>query len=106
MSGSQLFTALFAIVSVAVSALAIWRVARAPGATYKPLWILGSLFGFVGPATTLSTPGDLYLQMGIQIPVVLIWTTGSGDTILKTLFPIVAAVALVRFHQSGDSPEE
>jgi hypothetical protein len=105
MSGSLLFTAGFAIVSVVVSASAIWRVARASGVTYKPLWMFGCLFGFVGFATTWSPAGDLYIQVGIQIPVVLIWTTGGG-TILKTLFPVVAAVALVRFHQSGNPPEE
>ncbi|TMJ18670.1 MAG: hypothetical protein E6G92_02180 [Alphaproteobacteria bacterium] len=98
MSGFQLFAGIFAIVSIAASALAVWRVATAPGAKYKPLWIVGSLFGFVGFATTLNAPGDLYLQFGIQIPVLLIWRIGGGGILLKTLFPLVAIVALVRFH--------
>ena len=106
MSGSQLFVGIFAIVSVAVSALAIWRVATASGVRYKPLWIVGSLFGFVGFATNLSSPGDLYLQFGIQIPVLLIWGTGNGDILLKTLFPVVASVALVRFHSSSNRTDE
>ena len=106
MGGSQLFVGIFAIVSVALSALAVWRVATASDVSYKPFWIVGSLFGFVGFATTLSSPGDLYLQFGIQIPVLMIWKTGSGDILLKTLFPFVALVALVRFHPPRSRPDE
>lgn len=101
MSGTQVFLILFAIASVAVCVLAIWRVARAPGLGYKPLWILGCLFGFVGFGASLNTPGDLYLQFGIQIPVILIRWFGGGEVVLKALFPVVAAVALVKFHPPG-----
>jgi len=97
MSWSEVFVAIFAVVSVAVSMLAIWRISRAPGVKYKPFWIGGSLFGFVGVATVFGQAGDLYVQVGIQIPV-LMWTSGSGDGVLKALFPIVAAIALVKFH--------
>lgn len=105
MSGSQVFVGVFAVVSVVVSALAIWRIATATEATYKPLWIAGSLFGFLGFATSMSTPGDLYLQLGIQIPVLTILTSVGGNIALKALFPIVAAVALVKFHRTN-SPRE
>ena len=99
MSGSQIFVVVFAMVSLAVSILAIWRVARASGVRYKPLWIVGSLFGFVGVATRFDTTDDLYLQFGIQIPV-LMWMTFSDGSILKALFPLVAAIALVKFRPS------
>lgn len=98
MSGSLVFVGLFAIMSVVTCVLAIWRVANAPAAKYKPLWIIGSLFGFVGFASSSDYNGDLYLQFGIQIPVLILWMTSSGDLVLKALFPIVAAVALVKFH--------
>ncbi len=99
MSGSQVVVGVFAVVSLAVSVLAIWRVANASGVKYKALWILGSLCGFVGVATRFDVADDLYLQFGIQIPV-LMWMTGSGGSVLKALFPFVAAVALVKFHPS------
>jgi hypothetical protein len=105
MSGSQIFVGIFAFVSVIVSASAIWRVATASGITYKPLWIAGSLFGFVGFATSLSHPTDLYLQFGIQVPVLTMWMTGSGDLILKALFPVVAVAALIKAHSSSGRPD-
>jgi low temperature requirement protein LtrA len=107
MSASQVFVGIYAIVAVAISVLAIWRVATATTAKYKPLWIVGSLFGFAGFATSLGSPGDLHLQLGVQIPVLIItWTSGGGDIVLKALFPVVAAVALVKFHSPNRHPRE
>jgi len=99
-SGSQVVAGVFAVVSLAVSVLAIWRVANASGVKYRALWILGSLCGFAGVATRLDAADDLYLQFGMQIPV-LMWMTGSGGSVLKASFPFLAAVALVKFHPSG-----
>jgi hypothetical protein len=93
---NQIFVGLFAIVSIAAGVAAIWRVVKTPGLGYKPLWIAGSLFGFVGVATPWSAQGDLYLQFGIQIPVILILAFPGGGTILKAMFPLVAAAALIR----------
>lgn len=93
MSATQVFVGVWGIASIVVCVLAVWRVARTSKVSYKPLWIIGSLFGFVGFSTTFSTPGDLYMDLGIQIPVVLIWTAG-GVLSLKATFPLVAAVAL------------
>jgi len=106
MGGSQVFVVIFAVASAAVSVLAVWRVANASGVRYKPLWIAGSLFGFVGFATSFKPPGDLYLQFGIQIPVLMIWRIGGGTVVLKALFPVVAAVALQRHHSFGSRPDE
>jgi hypothetical protein len=94
--GTQIFVIAFALASAVVSLLAVWRVAKAEGLTYKWLWIAGSLFGFTGFATTFDPPGDLYLQFGIQIPVLMIWRVGGGTVVLKALFPFVALIALVR----------
>ena len=104
MGGSQIFVGVMAIASVAVSVLAIWRVTKAYGVRYKPLWILGCLFGFAGFATNLSTPGDLYFSVGFQIPVFMLSKIGSGDFILKAMFPAVAAVALAKFRSPPSRP--
>lgn len=105
MSGSQIFVCIFAAVSVAVSGMAIWLVAKTPEVKYRPLWILGSLLGFVGFATDLRADTDLYLQFGIQIPVLMLWKTiGSDHVILKVLFPVVGAAALVKFHSRSPGP--
>lgn len=106
MSVLQVIVSIFAIVSVSVSVLAIWFIAKASGVKYKALWILGSLFGFIGFAINWSSPGDLYLQFGLQIPVVMVLKLGGGDIILKTLFPFVAVVALVKFHSAESHPNE
>ena len=94
MSGSQLFVAIFAILSIAISILAVWRVARAPGVQFKFLWIIGSLLGFVGFATDFGSAGDLYLSFGIQIPVLSLRVIGDGNIVVQVLFPVVAAIAL------------
>ena len=100
MGGSQVFVGIFAIVSAALSVAAIWCVARS-GMSYKPLWIAGSVFGFVGLATDFGHPGDLYLQFGLQIPVVLIfWVLPGGGPIVKATFPFIAVAALARCHSS------
>lgn len=106
MSGSQLFVVAFGVLSAVVSALAAWRVATASGVKYKPLWIVGCLFGFVGFATSLNSPSDLNLQLGIQIPVVLIWKSGNGDILLRTLFPLLAPIVLVRLRSTTSRPDE
>ena len=64
---------------------------------YKGLWIAGSLVGFVGFSINWSSPGDLFLLMGIHIPPVTVTALpGSGLVIVKTAFPFVAVVALAR----------
>jgi hypothetical protein len=104
MSGSQVFVGLFAVVSAALSVVAIWRVATSR-VGYKPLWIVGSAFGFVGVATDFGHSSDLYLQFGLQIPVVMIfWVLPSGGPILKAMFPVVAVAALVKCHSSRSAP--
>jgi hypothetical protein len=96
MGASQVLVITFAVASAAVSVAAVWRVARAPALRYKVLWIVGSLFGFAGFATTIAPPGDLIFQFGDQEPVHIILRVGGGTVVLKALFPFVAVVALVR----------
>jgi hypothetical protein len=106
MSGSQVFVGIFAIGSAVVSVAAIWRVAKTSGVSYKPLWMVGSLFGFLGFATNLSFPGDLHLQFGLQIPVVMIFMPPAGGAMLQAMFPFVAVAALVKCHSPGNAPGE
>lgn len=103
MSGVQIFVGIFAIVSTALSVLAIWRVATS-SLSYKLLWIIGSAFGFIGVATDFGQSGDLYLQFGIQIPVIMIfWLFPGGGPIMKAMFPIIAVAALVKCHSSRNA---
>ncbi|MFN3726916.1 MAG: hypothetical protein ACK4SZ_11500 [Allosphingosinicella sp.] len=105
MTLSQIFVSIYAIAAIGVSALAIWRVVTSSAANYKPLWVVGSLFGFVGFATSLNASSDLYLQFGVQIPVIsIIWVSGGEGIVLKALFPLVAVVALVKFHSPSSDP--
>jgi hypothetical protein len=104
MSGVQIFVGVFAIVSVALSVLAIWRVATS-SLSYKLFWIIGSAFGFVGVAADFGHSGDLYLQFGIQIPVIMIfWLLPGGGPIVKAMFPFIAAAALVKRHSCQSAP--
>jgi len=105
MSATQVFVGVWAIASVVICLLAVWRVATTSKISYKPLWIIGSLFGFVGFATTLNTPGDLHMDVGIQVPVLLIWTANGGLS-LKAMFPLVAAVALAVIDARGTPSTE
>ena len=95
---------MFAIVSVALSVLAIWRIAKS-SLSYKPLWIIGSAFGFVGVAADFGHSSDLYLQFGIQIPVIRIfWLLPGGGPIVKAMFPFIAVAALLRSRSSQSAP--
>ena len=65
------------------------------------LWVIGSLVGFVGLGVDWSQPDDVYLLFGITVPVV--WTIAvDGHLIVKTGFPIDAAVALVEAPTTQD----
>jgi hypothetical protein len=98
LSGVQLFMVVFAIISVAISGWGLWRASTASGVPYRLLWIGGSLLGFVGFATNVGRPGDMSLQLGVQIPVLMWFMNGLGDFYLKAMFPIVALVVLVKFR--------
>ena len=95
MNAYQLFVGAFAAMAAAVGILAIWRVATSDHMSYKPLWIAGCLFGFIGFAVNWTSPGDLYLQFGVQLPMVMIHSVaGTGDVVVKALFPLAAIAAL------------
>jgi hypothetical protein len=88
-----------------VSALAIYRVWRSPWFEKKVLWTVGCLLGFVGFAVDPRAEGDLLLQFGVQIPVVILkWSSVKGLT-LKALFPVIAAVALAEGSSGLTQPE-
>ena len=95
MSFIQLFVGLFGLACLVVSLLAAWRVAKAPDMRLKPLWIVGSLFGFVGFAVNGSAPNELIIQFGIQVPVVMATRLGAdGPWLVKAPFPLIAVAAL------------
>lgn len=91
------FVGFFALLCVVISGWAVFRIIQAEDLTRKPLWVIGSLFGFVGFGLDPSVPGHLFLYFGVQIPVVMAWSSTNGFW-LKALFPIVALVALVKLE--------
>jgi hypothetical protein len=94
-NGYQLTVLLFALL---VSAICLWAtivIIRSPRLRFKPLWIIGSLFGFVGLGIDWTAPDDIVFLFGISIPVVTMFKlAATGHVIVKTGFPVVAAVAL------------
>jgi hypothetical protein len=108
LNGYQLFIALFGLLSLAVSAWAVWCVAKAR-LPYKPAWILGSLFGFIGFGIVWTQPDDLAILFGVQIPPVSVFqVVATGVVIVKVQFPIIALVALAKlnFGKSGDAADD
>jgi len=99
MNGSQVFVALFAMLVAALSLWSVIVVVRSPVLTLKPLWVIGCLFGFVGFGIDWTTPDDVIILFGITIPVVMVFkVVATGQIIVKTGFPIVSVVALIKAH--------
>jgi hypothetical protein len=94
-NGSQIAVVLFGLLSIAVCLWAVVVIIRSPRLRFKPLWLIGSLFGFAGLGLDWTRPDDLTLLFGISIPVVNVYELGAtGPAIVKALFPVVAAIAL------------
>jgi hypothetical protein len=107
MNGYQIFVSLFGLISLSISIVAIWCVAKSDMG-YKPAWIIGCLFGFVGFGLNWSKPDDLILLLGVQIPPVMASTIfPTGIWIVKTQFPVIAVVALGKsqFHDRERSDD-
>jgi len=69
MNGLQIIMLLFSLIAVGVDVYAIVAIVRSPALKYKPLWIIGSLFGFLGLGINWTNPNDIVFEFGIQIPV-------------------------------------
>jgi len=103
MSGLRVFVGVFGLIALAVSLWAVWRTVKSPHMRYKPLWIVGSLLGFVGFSINWSSPGDLFMLVGIQIPAVIAFKVlGTGYWLVKTAFPLIAIVALVKSYTAQE----
>jgi acetoacetyl-CoA reductase len=98
MNASQLFVLLFALLAIAIDLWAIVVVVRTPNVRYRLLWIIGSLVGLIGFSIDWTQPDDIYLMFGIMVPVVWVGILGS-HVIVKTGFPIIAAVALAEVRR-------
>jgi hypothetical protein len=85
-----LFVALLSISAVVV-------IVRSAIFRYKPLWIIGSLIGFIGLGASSEPSSDIYVLFGFTVPVVLIFKVMfGGPWIVKTGFPFVAIIALAK----------
>lgn len=80
--------------------LAIWK---SPNLTFKPMWILGSLFGFFGLGIHWTTANDLTIEFGFSIPIIMVfWTFGGNQIWAHTMFPIIAVAALAKVRWLRD----
>lgn len=95
MGALTIFVGLFAVASLGVSAGAVWRVLKTPGMRHKAAWVVGCLCGFIGFSVGYGPGGDLLLEIGVQIPVVMLrWSVSDATLSIKVLFPLVAVAAL------------
>ena len=95
MTANFILVLIFGVFVALVSVAAVIVVVRSPIFRRKPLWIIGSLIGFIGLGATSDPSSHIYLLFGVTLPVVLISkVTFGGAWIVKTGFPFVAMVAL------------
>ena len=103
MNGYQIAMALFGLLSSAVCLWAIVAIIRSARLRFKPLWLIGSLFGFAGITVDWTTPDDVFFWLGITIPVVTMFKlAATGHVIVKAGFPVIAAIALAEARDSRD----
>lgn len=97
MSAGQIFVGSFAALVAVISLWSMIVVVRSPAFKLKPLWVIGCLIGFVGLGIDWTTPGDVIILFGITVPVVWVFKImATGQVIVKTGFPIVSVVVLVK----------
>jgi hypothetical protein len=92
----QVVVVVTALLSAFLSGYGVWASARAKSVRGKPLWIAGSLFGFVGVGPVFGLEGDSMFNFGIQIPVVAA-SWGNGIFAMRAMVPIIVIVAIVKF---------
>ncbi|GAA4009866.1 hypothetical protein GCM10022211_25210 [Sphingomonas humi] len=98
MTMATLFVVGVALLCAVISAWAVLRIIQAGDLAWKPLWLIGSLFGVIGFGLDPRAPGHLFFHVGFQIPVVMgVWSS-AGGLLLKALFPPIALVALVKIE--------
>lgn len=105
MTGLQFYTFLFSAVGLCITLWASWSVVQSPHLKWKPLWIAGSFFSFLGFSINWSSPTALQLWTGVHFPVFRIFTIdGSTDWFVNVGVPIIAIVALVKTNprKSGE----
>jgi len=102
MNAYQLIVLAFGSAVIVTILWAIWAIVRSSDLRFKPLWIAGSLFGFVGLGINWTKPDDLVFLFGVMVPAVTGFTVlATGQTIIKAGFPIVALAALIKIHSAG-----
>ena len=100
MGALQIFMLLCGCAALVVTVWAIWSIVKTPDLQKKPLWIIGSLFAFVGFSINWTSPENLYFWIGVRIPFFSIFTfVGSGQWLVQIGCPIIAVVALMKTYQ-------
>lgn len=102
MNGYQLVVLLGSLLFAALSIGAVVVVIRSPVLRHKPWWVTGSLFGFAGFGIDWTVPSNVFIEFGARIPVVMIFMPfASGHVIVKSMFPVVAVIALIKAGSSS-----
>ena len=101
MGALQIFIILFGCAALVVTVWAIWSIVKTPDLQKKPLWIVGSLFGFVGFSINWTSPENLFFWFGFRIPFFSVFTfVGSGQWLVEIGVPIIAVVALMMIYRN------
>jgi hypothetical protein len=105
-----IFQVIFVAFTIACISTSIWALVtiwRSEKLRWKPLWTIGSLFGFLGLGINWHAADDLVIHIGVQVPVLYLAQLPSGFLIAKSSFPMVALVAigLARRHQVNSLAE-
>ena len=88
---------LFSLAAITTMLVAIFVILQSQRLRYKPVWLIGSVFGFLGLGINWTIANDLYIQIGIQIPIIhFAYFPAENGIALKTLFPLVALVAILK----------
>jgi len=92
----QMVMLLFGVAVITLDIWAMFHIAKSDQLRFKPLWMIGSLFGFFGLGINWTKPDDIFLQFGIQIPFLqVVLFPKTHEVAAKLMFPLIAAVALV-----------
>jgi hypothetical protein len=103
MNSYQVVTILFALFAIGIDGWAVVAVARSTVLKYKPLWMIGSLFGFVGIGINWTKPDDIFLELGVQVPIIqVLYFIHTREVAAKVMFPIIAMVALIQSRTASE----
>jgi hypothetical protein len=93
----QIFAALISTIAVLICLISIVMVVKSHSLKFKPLWVVGCLCGVAGIRINWTTADDIFLHVGIMIPLVSIWKiVATGQIIVSAAFSPVALIVFAK----------